>query len=275
MSASTVPFDVVVPARNEAAALRRTAPALAAALCGTGGRAIYVLNATTDGSAEVLRAVPGLEPLIVERASPGKARALASGDRAARSGVRFYLDADVRVAPGTFEAMAAPLAQGRADLVAARIRVSVDGARPVPRRVGRIWGDQLARRPDAFMALTGYGPDGLRARGPWPDVIADDDWARNRIAPSRRLILEDVTVEIDAPRTVADWIAVRARWLRGSRELRRLFPGGPPPVRTALRGDPLDLAAYLAVRLAAVPVSRLQEAFGAGWSVDRSTRRTG
>ena len=273
MTPSAVPFDVIVPARNEAAALHRTAPALAAALRGTGGRAIYVLNATTDGSADLLRAVPGLDPKIVELAAAGKARALAAGDRAARHDLRFYLDADVRVAPGTFEALTLPLASGRADLVAPRIRVNVEGARSVPRQVGRIWGDQLARRPDAFMTLTGYGPAGLRARGPWPDVIADDDWGRDRIAPSRRLILEEVTVEIDAPRTLADWIAVRARWLRGSRELRRRFPGAPPPVRIPLRGDPLDLAAYLAVRLAAVPVSLLQEAVGADWSTDRSTRR--
>lgn len=267
------PFEVIVPARNEAAALRRTAPALAAALRGTSGTAIYVLNGTDDDSADVVSAVPDLWARIVEVAAAGKAGALTAGDRAATRGVRFYLDADVFVPPGAFAALLAPLLDGRADLVAPRIRVDFEGAGPLSRRVGRVWGDQLARRPDAFMALTGYGPDGLRRRGPWRDLMADDDWARDRIAPHRRAIVEGVVVGIEGPRDVASWIAVRSRWLRGRRELRRAVPGTARPRRVAPRGSSLDLAAYLAVRLAATPVAMVHDARRAGWSVDRSTRR--
>lgn len=268
-----VPFDIVIPARNEAVALVRTAPALKRALQGLPANVIYVLNATTDGSAEVIRQTFGSAVSIVSIEESGKTVALNKGDDRAGRGPRVYLDADVCVAMDMFPALLGPLAVGAADLVAPRLEVDLEGAGPVARRVGRVWADQLGRRPDAYMNCTAFSQSGLARRGPWPNVLADDDWARDRIDPARRMIVETARAQITPPRDLLGWLTVRARWIRGGWELGRLGLAETRAMRVPVRGTMPDLAAYYAIRLAAAPVAIMQRWVGADWGQDRSSRK--
>lgn len=267
------PFTVIIPVRNEATAISRTAPALKRALAGLPATVIYVLNATTDKSAEAIAGTFGTEARIVQTPMRGKTVALNLGDStAATDGIRVYLDADVTVLAAMFAPLLRPLEDGTADLVAPRLDVGLEDARPLARRVGLVWADQLARRPDAFMCCTAFSPAGQRLRGPWPNILADDDWTRGRIDPARRKIVENAHAQIIAPRTLYGWLTVRARWIRGSRELRRLGAGGVDHARVRPRGTKLNLATYYAVRLAAEPVAIVQRLLGIHWGRDESSR---
>lgn len=267
-----VPFDVLIPSRDEAVALTRTAPALRQALEGLPATVTYVLNATTDGSASVIRRVFGDHAQIIRLDAPGKTSALNKGDSAVKESTRVYLDADVMVTPGMFGALLGPLADGTVDLTAPRIEIEPGQAGPVARRVNRVWADQVLRRPDAFMNCTAFGPTGLRARGPWRPLLADDDWARERIDPARRMIVQEARARITLPRDLTGWLTIRARWIRGQRELRRLGLAGTPKPRVQPRGTLPDLAAYYTVRLAAEPVALVQQWVGTDWGRDHSSR---
>ena len=269
----TAPFDIIVPVRNEAIALAFTAPALARSLDGLCARVIYVLNATTDQSASVIRKAFGSRAVIVELPEAGKTLALSAGDAAAQYGTRVYLDADVTVAADIFQKLLAPLRDGTADLVSPRIQVEFGRAGPLARRVGRVWADQMARRPDAFMCCTVLSPKGIEIRGPWPDILSDDDWQRDRINPARRMVVETASINIIAPSNLLGWLTVRARWIRGRKELEHLNPEAPHAAWVQPRGTIPDLAAYYGVRLAAEPVAFVQERIGITWGRDHSSRR--
>ena len=270
-------FAVIVPARAEATALARTAPALARALRGHDARAVYALNGPEDGSAEVVRRAFGGAVTVLYDARPGKARALTAGDRATGRFPRFYLDADVSVGAGAFGPLLAALEAG-ADLVAPRLLPGPPGG-PLARRVAAVWTSLPYAREARFQGLIGVSRAGRARWGDWPDLIADDRFAAHAV-PARRVVPE-ATAEMPLPGSLAAWIRVRARWLRGQRELARLglLPMGEAghggALARALR-DPVrwpDLALYLGVRAAALPVCLWEERAGAGWYRDPTTRR--
>lgn len=272
----THPFNVVIPVHNESVSLKRTAPALRAALEGFEAHVVYVLNATTDDSHAVIQSFFGDGADVVSLPDPGKPAALRAGDRAARHSITFYLDADVVVGDETFALLLAPLLDGSADLVAPRLVCDLSQSSGTALRVGRVWADQLSRRTNAFMGCTGLSAAGLQARGPWIDIIADDDWARNRIDPSRRKRVDAARVTIDPPRDIKSWLHVRARWIKGSRELKqRGFAKTEGPDGSARpQGAFADLLAYYAVRLLAEPVVLWHQFSGVRWARDESTRVT-
>ena len=266
------PFSVIVPVRNEALMLSKTAPSLREATKGLPAEIIYVLNATDDESATIIAGCFGDQACILETPKPGKARALRIGDRAASRSLRIYLDADVLVQSDTIKVVLATLCSGEADLVAPRVKVNLQGLGGFSLRVTRVWADQISRRQDAFMGCIGMSAAGLDARGEWPDVLADDDWARSRIPPSRRRILETTYIEISLPRDVLSWIKVRARWIRGTRQLRQMNVETAPVRQLRPRGSLPDLAIYYLIRLLAEPFASVQEWMGADWGMAKSTR---
>ena len=266
-------FSLIVPARNEALQLGKTAPVLREALSGLTAEVIFVLNGTNDESADVIAQTFGSAAKVIDLADAGKTRALRSGDEASAHGFRVYLDADVMVGRNLFRQLLAPLRNGEADLTAPRLIADLTGCHGLAFSVARVWSDQLARRPDAFMCCTAFSPAGIARRDVWPDLIADDDWARNRIEPQRRRIIESATAVISPPRTVLGWLRVRSRWASGARELRRLGFAEKAPRRTTPRGVPRDLAIYYSVRLLAQGLSYFSAGSAGSWARDDSTRR--
>uniref|UniRef100_UPI00135C4786 glycosyltransferase family 2 protein n=1 Tax=Puerhibacterium puerhi TaxID=2692623 RepID=UPI00135C4786 len=85
---------------------------------------------------------------VVHAALPGLSRARAVGSSAARGAVLVMTDDDVEVDPGWLGRMAAPLLDGRADLVAGRVRLADDPAYPAEPLLRR-W---LAETDDAAPA---------------------------------------------------------------------------------------------------------------------------
>ncbi|RLU01213.1 glycosyltransferase [Ketobacter sp.] len=268
-----IPFNVIVPVRNEEVQLQSTAPALKASLTGLPVTVTYVLNATTDASRAVIESVFGHTACIIELPHAGKANALRAADASVRGNLIVYLDADIVVTKDTFPALLHPLIEGHADFVAARLVVDLSQSLGFALRVGRVWGDQLARRPDAFMCCTAINENGLKQRGPWPDVLADDDWARNRIDPSRRMIIEAAKAYMTPPLNLLSWVKVRARWICGTRQLKNMGENFNPGEKIMPRGSVIDLAAYYIVRLSAELLALIWQHRQSYWSRDNSSRR--
>jgi glycosyltransferase involved in cell wall biosynthesis len=146
-------IDVILPVLDEAAALPwvlRRMPA--------GHRAIVVDNGSTDGSAEVARA---LGATVVSEPRRGFGAACFAGLLAATSDVVCFMDADGSLDPLELPSIAGPVTAGTADLVLGA-RSARRGAWPLHARLAnRALALELRRR--SGVALTDLGP--MRAAG--------------------------------------------------------------------------------------------------------------
>ena len=101
-------FDVIIPARNEAATV---AAVVRAARCSRANRVIVVDDHSADTTARIA-AEAGAE-VLTSRGRRNKALAMATGVEATSAPVLVFFDADILDArPEHFELLAAPLAEG-------------------------------------------------------------------------------------------------------------------------------------------------------------------
>ncbi|WP_347266265.1 glycosyltransferase family 2 protein [Paracoccus sp. (in: a-proteobacteria)] len=226
---------------------------------------VVVANGCRDDTAARARAcAPGFAArgwrLVVEElAQGGKIGALNHGDALAGPGIRIYLDADIRPAPGlvagivrALEVPAPRYAGGRLEVAPAKSRVS--------RAYARFW----QKLPFVARGVTGAGLFAVnapgRARwGEFPQIISDDTFARLQFSESER-ILVDQPYSWPLVEGFGPLVRVRRRQDAGVAEIARLYPdllarqGQVRPTRGELlrlaAGDPLGFAAYAAVALA-------------------------
>jgi glycosyltransferase involved in cell wall biosynthesis len=121
-------FDVVLPCRDEAAAL----PALLAAMP-DGATPLVVDNGSRDGTARVAAA---LGARVVVEPMPGYGAAAHAGLLAARPGLVAVMDADGSLDPADLPHLVTALVHGRADLAVGRRRPVEPGAWPWHARAG-------------------------------------------------------------------------------------------------------------------------------------------
>ena len=214
------PFGLVVPVRNDAAALRETLPCLLSEMSGLPVRPVWVCNGCIDESAQVIRTLAGSDAKIIELSQPGKTGALQAGDEALNGLFpRFYLDADVILSPGALSALLRPLREGRADLVAARRIHTAHGVSALSAAMARTWDSLPFAHQAAFLGAVGVSEAGRSSWGRWPNVMGDDVFMASSIAPHRRAMVPQVTASTRPPANFIGWVRMRARWLQGEAEL--------------------------------------------------------
>lgn len=274
MPAPVPPFGIVIPVRNEAAALRETVPALLTEIEGLPARPVWVCNDCCDDSANVIRTLAGPDAAIIDLPRPGKTTALQAGDDALEGLFpRFYLDADVTLSPGGLCALLRPLLDGQADLVAARRIHTAHGVSALSAAMARTW-DALPYARQGFGGVAGVSASGRTNWGRWPDVLGDDVFMAASIAPHRRMMVPQVSASTRPPANFTGWVRMRARWLQGEAELRAMGLDAPKAdgQRNALLRQMLMPAhapgawAFAAARLLA-PLVRDRET--SGWQPDR------
>lgn len=151
-----VPFDVVFPALDEAEALPWVLGRLPA-----GARAIVVDNGSTDGTADVARA---LGATVVVEPRRGFGAACAAGLAAATADIVAFCDADASLDPRELPTVVDPVARGEADLVLGARVPAGPGAWPVHARLANRYLARRMRR--AFGApLSDLGPMRAGRRG--------------------------------------------------------------------------------------------------------------
>ncbi|WP_019547807.1 glycosyltransferase family 2 protein [Streptomyces sulphureus] len=147
--AAPVTADLVLPCLDEAKALgwvlERVPP---------GWRALVVDNGSTDGSAEVARAL-GAE--VVHEPRRGFGAACHAGLRAAEAEVVCFCDCDATLDPSLLVDFASDVASGTADLVLGRRRPQKYGSWPLHARAGNLALSHLLRRRTG-LSLHDLGP---------------------------------------------------------------------------------------------------------------------
>lgn len=276
--------SIVVPAHDEANVIARClGSALADAAPGE-FEVVVVCNGCHDDTAARARAAAPTAT-IVELATAHKAAALRAGDATATAFPRIYLDADVVVDTRTLRKVAAVLGGPDARVVAAPRAVPALADRPwAVRAFYRVWTSLPFFGPGFVGAgLYALSAIGRRRFGEFPDLIADDGFARLIAAPSERETV-DATFTFFPPRTLRAVLAVMTRLRAGRRQLRARFPEllrneTTDPTRTLhflLRRPGLWLAACVYLPVMALAERRARAALAAAapvpWHQDTTTR---
>lgn len=122
------PVDLILPCRDEAAALERLLPTVPSGL-----RAIVVDNGSTDGTADVARR-HGV--LVVSESEPGYGAAIAAGLAASTAELVAFADGDGSFDLNDLLPMIAAVSTGTADIATGRRRPVQRGVWPWHARLG-------------------------------------------------------------------------------------------------------------------------------------------
>jgi glycosyltransferase involved in cell wall biosynthesis len=225
-------FSIVIPACNEAGYIGACLDALLDQTQGAGALHIIVAaNACTDDTvAEAAVRSPAAQAAghrltVLDIAEGGKPNALNEGDKAAGpiDGPRAYLDADILADPDLFAQLRTALAVDQPRYATGRLVVQ-PARSAVTRAYGRFW--KLLPFVQGGTVGAGFyavNPAGRARWAAYPDIIADDSFARLQFIPQER-------VEVDAAyhwplvEGLTALVKVRRRQNAGNAQLAAQYP---------------------------------------------------
>jgi hypothetical protein len=180
-------------------------------------------NCSDDTSARARR--HGDFVKVVETPIGSKTHALNLGDEAARSWPRFYVDADIVVSTQALRDVAAMLGEGSRFVVAApAVVVDYHGRSPWVQSFYKVW----TQLPYASEGVSGgcyaLSKRGRERFGKWPDIIADDEYARLMAAPHERGTERRHTWTVTPPTRLRMVAKIQTRARAGLYQLHARFP---------------------------------------------------
>jgi hypothetical protein len=249
---------VIVPAYDEALVIERTLNPLSGLAVEGSIELIVVCNGCTDDTAQRARGIPGA--VVLETDVGSKTFALNTGDEAATSWPRLYLDADIEITPAAVLAVLDALRRG--DVLAARpaFRYGTQGATAPVRAYYRARTRMTAERDALWWAgVYALTEAGHRRFGRFPDITGDDKFVDSQFAADEKMVVSTEPSVWVTPTDVRGLLTVLGRHNRGNVELAARDPLGAPRtagataravLRTA-RGpqSAVDAVVYLAVAL--------------------------
>jgi glycosyltransferase involved in cell wall biosynthesis len=218
--------SIIVPAYNEGRTIERC---LTAMLEGTKAgelEVIVVANGCSDDTAARARAFESRGVKVIDTPVGSKSNALNLGDALATRFPRFYVDADIVLTPQAIRDVAAML-DDDSDLVVAAPRPIVDYSERslLVRSYYTVW----TSLPYFTEGMVGSGVYAFSRKGRarfdrFPDIIADDEFARLQAAPHERACSSRSSFRITPPTTLRAILHINTRVRAGNYELRERFP---------------------------------------------------
>jgi len=275
--------SVVVPAHDEEAVIGRLLTALAEGAAPGRLEVVVACNGCTDRTASVAREH---EARAVEVPEASKTAALNAGDAAAAVFPRVYVDADVVITGATVERLARALAEP--SVLCAAPPLAIDAT-------GRPWGvrafyDVWPAIPYMRDRHVGSGVFALSAAGrgrfdAWPDIVADDLFARALFTRDERRVVGPEPFVVQAPHTVRALVRRRQRIHAGNmqvdadpvlRDLPGRREGSGPWWRAVVERPTLAPAAVAYAAINAVAKLRARQELrgdrAISWNRDETTR---
>lgn len=262
--ASPPQVSVLIPAHNEA-------DYIADCLCslfgselpeGLRAEALVLANGCTDATVQIAGALtvpPAWHLKVLTLAEGNKIKALNEGDAQARGDVLIYLDADVTLEPALLGQIAAALGGPTARYASGTPQLS-----PAKSALSRAYGRFWMRLPFVQNGTPGFGLFAMSRAGrarwqDWPDIIADDTFARLNFAPAERVTLP-ARYSWPLIEGMRNLIRVRRRQNAGVAELIETHPNlqanddktplSPVQLVALLAQDPIGFAAYAMITVA-------------------------
>lgn len=249
---------------------------------------IVVCNGCTDDTADRARALAHPDIKVLETPVGSKTGALNLGDDHATGFPRFYVDADIELPIRAIREVARLLRE-HDDILVAAPQAKVD-TRDRPwwvRSYYTVW----TQLPYFTEGVIGSGVYAFSERGrarfdKFPDIIADDEFARLQVSPHERQCATGVVFTITPPTSLRAIIKINTRVKAGNQQLRQRFPqliqnDNTTPRRTlkVIAGHPPlwpHAPIYLGVMVAATLLARrkLKRQQQTVWDRDDSARET-
>jgi glycosyltransferase involved in cell wall biosynthesis len=217
--------SIVIPAHNEARVIERGLESILRNSEPGQLEIVVVCNGCSDDTAERARRFsPRVK--VIETSIPSKIQALNLGDQHVSAFPRFYIDADVQISAEAIRDVAGMLGDDSPIVVASPRAVVAYQDRPfLVRAFYRVW----TRLPYFTENMIGSGVYALsrkgRARfGQFPNITADDEFARLIATPGERKASPVSTFTIYPPRTARSLVSIATRLRSGVDEFRDKFP---------------------------------------------------
>jgi len=277
--------SIVIPAYNEERVIGRCLAHMLDNAAPGELEIIVVCNGCHDSTAARAREFAAYGITVLETKVASKTNALNIGDAAAIIFPRLYVDADIQLSILTIRSMVELFQKDHQVLLCAP-RPVVDYSRSDGRvrAFYRVW----TRLPYFTEVLIGSGVyafsrEGRARFGVFPDIIADDEYARRIVRPDQRRSSAGNFV-ISAPRSLTALINIQTRARAGTYELEKKFPElkmccTTSPRRTVkvIAKTPsmwLDAPIYLAVMFAAKlrAHKKLASTAAHAWNRDETAR---
>lgn len=218
--------SIVIPAYNEGQTIERCLEAILKDARPDEFEIVVVCNGCKDDTVERARRYEDRGVLVVDTAIPGKSHALNLGDAHVSSFPRFYVDADIQIGAEAIRDVAQMLRDDERVLVAApQAVVDYEGRNHWVRSFYRVW-TQLPYVTEGVIGSGVYAFSAAgRARfGRFPEIIADDEFARLQVAPHERACSERTSFTVTPPRTLWGVVNINTRARAGNYELQAKYP---------------------------------------------------
>ena len=216
--------SIVIPAHNEETTIGRCLSRLLEEGSSASLQVVVACNGCRDRTADVARKF-GDRVTVVETDVPSKVNAMNLGDNVARGFPRFYMDADVVLAPEDIREVERTLESGGVLAAAPRMEMDFSNASWAVRAFYRVW-MALPYTRSGMMGVGVYAlsEEGRRRFGRFPDIIADDGYIRVLFKPQERAAVAAAKSIVKAPSTLAGLIKIKTRSRLGGFQLAKLYP---------------------------------------------------
>ncbi|MEM7153610.1 MAG: glycosyltransferase [Myxococcota bacterium] len=218
-------FSIVIPAYNESSVIDRCLEAMLEDYEPGEFEIIVVPNGCKDDTADKARAY-GDPVKVVETPVGNKIGALNLGDEHASGYPRMYIDADIVVSTAALREVAELLHDDSPILVAApRAVIAYEDRPPLVKSFVKVW-TSLPYFSEGVIGAGFYALSrkGRERFGKFPDIIADDGFARLVAEPHERGIAKTHSFTIRPPATIKAMANIMVRVRAGAYELREKFP---------------------------------------------------
>lgn len=217
--------SIIVPAYNEGQTIERCLSTILADARPGEFEIVVVPNGCRDDTAARARKFEGRGVKVIETEVASKIYALNLGDRHATSFPRFYVDADIELSAAAIRDVARLLEDDDVLVAAPRAVVDYRDRPPLVRSFYRVW----TSLPYFTEGVIGAGVYAFSERGrarfdAFPDIIADDEFARLQVAPHERRSSPHSSFKITPPTTLRGIVKINTRARAGNYELRKKFP---------------------------------------------------
>ena len=218
--------SIVVPAYNEGQTIERCLSALLQGVEPGEFEVVVVANGCKDDTADRARKFEHRGVQVIETPVGSKTNALNLGDQAATSFPRFYVDADIVLTPDAIRDVTALLEDNPEIVVAApRAEVDLRGRSVLVRSYYRVWTSLPYFTEGVIGAgVYAFSEAGRKRFDEFPDIIADDEFARLQARPHERRNATRSSFTITPPTSLRAILHINTRVRAGMYELREKFP---------------------------------------------------
>jgi glycosyltransferase involved in cell wall biosynthesis len=219
-------ISIVIPAHNEGRVIERSLSSILEDAGPDELEIAVVCNGCKDDTADRARSFNDPRVTVVETPIGSKIHALNLGDKHVSSFPRFYVDADVVLTIAAIREVAALLADGKTTVVAApRAVVNYDDRPWFIRAYYRIWTKMPYFRENMIgSGVYAFSRHGRARFDEFPNVTADDEYARLIAAPDERKATESTAFVIHPPRSLDGLLKIITRARAARHELETMFP---------------------------------------------------